>query len=101
MAMDTPPPSPAAARILQILRDRNGVSTLVTLHDGREFCVYDIVWGQDMGVPEYHITTNISPGPGPGPGPKAPHVIDFFSTGDVANIVDPVTRHVYFSAVAI
>jgi len=50
-----------------------------------------------MGDPEYHITTNISPGPGP----KVPHVIDFFSTGDVANIVDPITRHVYFSAVAI
>ncbi len=93
--MDTPPPSPAAARIVQVLRERSGVRTFVTLHDGREFCVYNIVWGQDMGDPEYHVTTNISPDP------KVPHVIDFFSTGDVASVTDPVTQQVYFSAVAI
>jgi hypothetical protein len=60
------------------------------MKDGREFSVHNITWGQDMGDPEYHVTTNISPTP------QVAHVIDFFSTEDVASIADPQSGEVYF-----
>jgi hypothetical protein len=88
--MDTPQPSVAAAQIIEVLRARNGELTLVKLNDGREFSVHNIAWGQDMGDPEFHVTTNISPAP------LVPHVIDFFSTQDVASIADPQSGRVYF-----
>lgn len=40
-----------------------GQATDVQLRDGRRFVVINIAWGQDMGDPEFHITTNISPAP--------------------------------------
>ncbi|HPH70193.1 hypothetical protein [Dokdonella sp.] len=88
--MNTPQPSVAAARIIEVLRGLNGIPTKVTLKDGRELSVHNIAWGQDMADPEYHITTNISPAP------QLPHVIDVFSTGDVASIADPQTGKVHF-----
>jgi hypothetical protein len=88
--MNTPLPSVAAARIIEVLRERNGIETLVTLDDGRELNVHNIAWGQDMADPEYHVTTNISPAP------ALPHVIDIFSTGEVASISDPQSGRVYF-----
>ena len=88
--MNTPPPSVAAARIIEVLRERDGVETRVTLDDGRELNVRNIAWGQDMADPEYHVTTNISPAP------VAPHVIDVFSTGEVASVADPKSGRVYF-----
>ena len=88
--MNTPQPSVAAARIIDVLRERDGVRTRVTLSDGRELDVHNIAWGQDMADPEYHVTTNISPAP------PVPHVIDIFSTGEVASIADPQSGHVHF-----
>jgi hypothetical protein len=88
--MNTPQLSVAAARIIEVLRKLDGIRTRVTLKDGRELSVHNIAWGQDMADPEYHITTNISPAP------QVPHVIDVFSTGDVACIADPQTGRVYF-----
>ena len=73
-----------------MLRARDGLPTRVTLRDGRVFNVHNIAWGQDMGDPEYHITTNISPAP------HSTHVIDFFRTEDVASIGDPQSGTLYF-----
>ena len=88
--MDTPRASVAAARIIEVLRARDGVLTLVKLNDGREVSVHNIAWGQDMGDPEFHVTTNISPAP------HVPHAIDFFSTVDVVSIADAQSGSVYF-----
>jgi hypothetical protein len=88
--MNTPQPSAAAARIIEVLRGLDGIRTKVTLRDGRELSVHNIAWGQDMADPEFHVTTNISPAP------QAPHVIDVFSTGDVASISDPQSGRVHF-----
>jgi hypothetical protein len=88
--MNTPIPSVAAARIIEVLRSRDGLRTSVTLADGRELNVHNIAWGQDMEDPEYHVTTNISPAP------MEPHVIDIFSTLEVAIIADPQSGRVHF-----
>ncbi|HEY9639585.1 MAG TPA: hypothetical protein V6C57_03835 [Coleofasciculaceae cyanobacterium] len=88
--MNTPQPSADAARIIDVLKARDGTLTRVMLKDGCEFEVHNIAWGQDMGDPEYHVTTNISPRP------AVPHAIDFFSTGDVTRISDPQSGDVYF-----
>jgi len=88
--MNTPPPSVTAARIIEVLRERDGLRTHVTLTDGRELDVHNIAWGQDMADSEYHVTTNISPAP------LVPHVIDIFSTGEVASIADPQSGRVHF-----
>jgi hypothetical protein len=85
-----PLPSLAAARIIEVLRERDGMRTRVTLTDGRELNVHNIAWGQDMADPDYHVTTNISPAP------LVPHVIDIFSTGEVASIADPQSGRVHF-----
>jgi hypothetical protein len=90
--MNTPRPSVAAARIIEVLQERDGVDTRVILSDGREFSVHNIAWGQDMGDPEYHVTTNISPVP------SVPHVVDHFSTSDVSRITDPQSGRVYFES---
>jgi hypothetical protein len=88
--MNTPQPSVVAARIIEVLRSLSGIHTKVTLKDGRELSVHNIAWGRDMADPEYHITTNISPTP------QLPHVIDVFSTSDVASIADPQTGKLHF-----
>jgi hypothetical protein len=81
--LETPPPSPSAVQIIELLRLRDGKPTNVWLRDGRRVVVINIAWGQDMGDPEFHITTNISPAP------STPHTKDVFSTADVERIVDP------------
>jgi hypothetical protein len=88
--MNTPLPSVAAARIIEVLRERDGMPTRVILADGRELDVHNIAWGQDIADPEFHVTTNISPAP------VVPHVIDIFSTGEVASIADPQSGRVHF-----
>jgi hypothetical protein len=88
--MNTPLPNVAASRIIEVLRERDGVRTRVTLADGRELSVHNIAWGQDMADPEYHVTTNISPAP------TVPHVIDICRTDEVVSIADPQSGRVYF-----
>jgi hypothetical protein len=93
--MHTPEPSASAARIIEVLRSRDGVLTVVMLKDGRTLSVFNIAWGQDFGDPEYHVTSNISPAP------IVPHMIDVFSTGDVASIADPKSGLVEFERDAV
>jgi hypothetical protein len=92
--MDTPPPSPSAARIVELLRQRDGEPTNVWLRNGQHFVVINIAWGQDLGDREFHITTNISPAP------SNPHTTDFFSTADVERIGDPESGDTLFEYTA-
>jgi hypothetical protein len=86
--MQTPPPHPSAILIVAAL---NGCPlATVELRDGRRVRVHNVAWGQDLGDPEYHITTNISPAP------SAAHCIDVFSTADVLRIVDAQTQAILF-----
>ena len=90
MENEVPTPSATATRIVEVLRELDGVRTRVTLKDGRELSVHNIAWGQGTADTEYHVTTNISPMP------EVPHVIDIFSTRDVASIADPQSGRVHF-----
>jgi hypothetical protein len=84
----TPPPE-LAARIVPILRDRDGHLTLVTMADGRVLKVFNIAWGQDAGEDYEHVTTNISPS-------IEGQVVDFFLTSEVANISIPAGGELLF-----
>jgi len=81
--------SPGAERVLAILRQRDGVETIVRLSNRLTYKVLNIAWGQDMNDPEFHITTNISP---PVPGSTT----DFFTTDSVVEILDPGSGQVLF-----
>ena len=81
-----------AEAVTSILRARCGQWTLVQLHNGPQFHVFDIAWGRDMGSDFDHITTNISPGP------AGEHTIDFFLTSQVAALSVPVTGQSLFPA---
>jgi len=59
------------------------VATEVLTRSGKIFIVYNIAWGQDLGDPEYHITSNISP-PASGDLP-----VDFFFTHEVTQLRAP------------
>ena len=51
--------------------------------------VFNIAWGQDIGDPEFHITTNVSPSiPG--------SAIDFFFTDEVVEIAEGGSGRVLF-----
>ena len=93
-SLDSPPPSPSASRILELLRLRDGKPTNVWFRNGRSVVVMNIAWGQDAGDPEFHITTNISPTP------SRQHSTDFFSTADVQRIVDPESSTTLFENTA-
>jgi hypothetical protein len=81
--------TPDAERVLAILRERDGVETIVRLSKGLTYKVLNIAWGQDMDDPEFHVTTNISPSvPG--------STIDFFTTDAVVEILDPGSGQVLF-----
>ena len=51
--------------------------------------IFNIAWGYDIGDEFSHVTTNVSPD-------VAGAEIDFFSTEDVASVVDPETGGVLF-----
>jgi len=85
----TPPPSPVAERVLEVLRARDGTATEVRLHDGRTCTVFNVAWGQDFEDPEYHITSNISPD-------IDGASMDFFFTNHVVALVDPATGTILY-----
>lgn len=73
------------AAVVATLRKRDGVPTIVCLHDARELTVLNIAWGYDDGDDSAHITTNISPG-------DPSRAVDFFLTSEVRAIEDPQDR---------
>jgi hypothetical protein len=81
---------PAHATALDILKQRNGEPSDVTLTSGRVVRVYNIAWGYDLGDPVAYITTNISPVP------QIDHTSDFFFANEIAQIVDPDNGAVWF-----
>jgi len=82
--MNTPPPSPTAERVLEVLRGRDGLATDVRLEDGGTCTVFNVAWGQDFEDPEYHITSNVSPR-------IDGASTDFFFTNAVVALIDPAT----------
>ncbi|MEV6599888.1 hypothetical protein AB0M36_23985 [Actinoplanes sp. NPDC051346] len=68
--------------LVKLLRDRDGVETVVMLQDGRRLVVYDIAWGYDLGDQWAHVTTNISPG-------REGAAVDLFWTSEVDSVIDP------------
>ena len=80
-----------AARIIALLQNRDGRSTIVTLAGNRTLEVFNIAWGQDMGDPFDHVTTNISPS-------VENTSIDLFFTDEVASVMASDTCEVLWSA---
>ena len=82
--------SERAAKIVQLLSERDGVHTVVRMIDGRSFHVLNIAWGRDEGEDYEHVTTNISP-------PVEGQDIDFFLTGDVEKVIAPESEYPLWS----
>jgi hypothetical protein len=82
-------PPPRDEALLALLQERDGRPSEVALRDGRRLMIFNIAWGYDIGDEFSHVTTNVSPDVG---GAE----IDFFSTEDVASVVDPETGVVLF-----
>jgi hypothetical protein len=88
----TPPPSTRATEIVRILRERAGMATEVRTRSGNIYTVFNIAWGQDLGDPEYHITSNISP-------PVSDDLpSDFFFTHEVALLRAPESGETLFAS---
>ena len=47
--------------IINFLKKRDGIETVIELINGKKFSVWNIAWGYDHGDEFAHITTNISP----------------------------------------
>jgi hypothetical protein len=78
--------------LMKLLRDRDGVETVVMLRDGRRLVIYDIAWGYDIGDQWAHVTTNISPG-------REGAAVDLFWTSEVASVINPGNdRKIYIAS---
>jgi hypothetical protein len=75
---------PLDKALVDLLRERDGDSTIVILEDGQRLDVRNIVWGYDQGDKYAHISTNVSPR-------LAGQPFDFFFTSQVQTVVDPGT----------
>ena len=85
-------PSSVDNDLIDLLKKRDGTPTDVVLRDSTRFVVFNIAWGYDDGAVHAHVTTNISPSI-----PDAS--MDFFSTNDVASVLDPGTGVVLLETV--
>lgn len=74
-------PEPADRELIELLRQRDGWSTIVTLRDGAELTVFNIAWGYDDSDAYSHITTNVSPS-------LDGAVVDHFFGSDVVMVRD-------------
>ena len=77
--------------IVNIFRNRDGQQTIVKLNNGKQYVVWDIAWGYDMGDEYSHITTNVSPG-------VEGASVDFFYTTEIIEIIDPNSAEVLFKS---
>ena len=75
---------PADVEVINLLVERDGIPTLVTLKNGLQLTVHNIAWGHDIGDEFAHVTTNISPA-------VDGASIDTFFTNDIESISDPTT----------
>jgi len=67
--------------IIDLLRQRDGMTTHVKMRSGLTYKVHNIAWGYDMDDMHAHVTTNISPSV-----PESS--VDFFSTKDIHAVLD-------------
>lgn len=77
-------PPPVDEDLIDLLQQRDGITTEVVTRDDRRLKVVNIAWGYDEGDVHAHVTTNISPSV-----PDAD--VDYFLTNEVATVVDPST----------
>lgn len=75
-------PEPADSDLIDLLRTRDGVRTIVELRSGAQLEVWDIAWGYDAVDDHAHVTTNVSPGASARP-------LDVFTTDEVLTVLDP------------
>ncbi|MFF2149462.1 hypothetical protein [Kitasatospora sp. NPDC058190] len=85
--MFPPQPAPRDTAIVDLLQERDGLSTEVVLRDGVRLVVLNSACGYDIGDEYAHVTTNVSPFVEDGE-------IGFFFTSDVAVIADPSTGEI-------
>lgn len=78
------------ARIIGLLRRRDGMCSEVLLDGERRITVWNIAWGYDLGDEYAHVTSNCSPFVGNEPS-------DFFSTSEVVQIREPGTEDALFA----
>ncbi len=74
--------------VIDVLGERDGVATVVTLADGLVFRVHNIAWGYNTDDPYAHLTTNVSPIVTGRSG-------DFFFTDEIARIAGPTGKVLY------
>jgi len=85
-------PSHAHCRlIVPLLEARDGQKTRVDLSGQRNFEVFNIAWGEDIGDDYEHITSNISPEVD---GAR----VDLFFTDEVARVIDPTNGAILWKA---
>jgi len=75
---------PLDSDLIDLLRRRDGVSTIFILQDGERLDVHNIAWGYDIGVRHAHVSTNVSPS-------LAGLQFDSFFTSEVLRVLDPET----------
>ena len=81
---------PLDGTIIEVLKKREGISTIVVTKSGLEFHVINIAWGCDLGDQYAHITTNISPS-------IEGEEIELFFTSEIHEIQDALDRRVIYS----
>lgn len=82
-------PEPVDSDLIELLRNRNGIRTDVTLKDDQTLEVWNIAWGNDFYDPHAHVSTNISPR-------QEGWSFDFFFTHQVIRVTDPEPGKVIF-----
>jgi hypothetical protein len=68
--------------VINLLVERDGIATTVTLKNGLGLTVHNIAWGYDIGDEYAYVTTNISPD-------IEGASVDVFVTNDIESISDP------------
>ena len=84
---------PLDTSLISILRARDGVATEVQLRNGVSLRVWNIAWAYDDGDQWAHVASNVSPR-------IEGEALDFFSTSDVALVLDQATGAVLYLDVA-
>ena len=73
--------------LVELLRGRDAIDTVVELEDGQRLRVRNIAWGYDSGDHSAHITTNCSPFvPG--------YDVDLFFTNEILSVEDDLSEEV-------
>lgn len=84
-------PDAVDSELVQLLRNRSGVATVLKLRGGETLRVLNIAESYDMGEPYAHISTNVSPS-------IEGESFGFFHTYEVVRAVDPNGDEILYEA---